>query len=107
MNNNKNLKSFVKGIMYIAPAFVLLLIFNIYPIIKSFDMSFYTRYNYYKDIVYARGLHNFYYIFSDKEFLIAMKNTFIYVLYVMPISIILSLIIAILLNLNIKFRGFF
>ncbi len=40
MNNNKNLKSFVKGIMYIAPAFVLLLIFNIYPIIKSFDMSF-------------------------------------------------------------------
>ncbi|MBO0575914.1 sugar ABC transporter permease [Clostridium botulinum] len=107
MNNNKNLKSFVKGIMYIAPAFVLLLIFNIYPIIKSFDMSFYTRYNYYKDIVYARGLHNFYYIFSDKEFLIAMKNTFIYVLYAMPISIILSLIIAILLNLNIKFRGFF
>lgn len=107
MNNNKNLKSFVKGIMYIAPAFVLLLIFNIYPIIKSFDMSFYTRYNYYKDIVYARGLDNFYYIFSDKEFLIAMKNTFIYVLYVMPISIILSLIIAILLNSNIKFRGFF
>lgn len=107
MNNNKNLKSFVKGIMYIAPALVLLLIFNIYPIIKSFDMSFYTRYNYYKDIVYARGLDNFYYIFSDKEFLIAMKNTFIYVLYVMPISIILSLIIAILLNSNIKFRGFF
>ncbi len=54
MNNNKNLKSFVKGIMYIAPALGLLLIFNIYPIIKSFDMSFYTRYNYYKDIVYAR-----------------------------------------------------
>ncbi len=76
MNNNKNLKSFVKGIMYIAPALGLLLIFNIYPIIKSFDMSFYTRYNYYKDIVYARGLDNFYYIFSDKEFLIAMKNTF-------------------------------
>ncbi|APH14810.1 binding--dependent transport system inner membrane component family protein [Clostridium sporogenes] len=107
MNNNKNLKSFLKGIMYIAPAFVLLLIFNIYPIIKSFDMSFYTRYNYYKDIVYVRGLDNFYYIFSDKEFLTAMKNTFIYVLYVMPISIILSLIIAILLNSNIKFRGFF
>lgn len=105
--NNKNLKSFLKGIMYIAPAFVLLLIFNIYPIIKSFDMSFYTRYNYYKDIVYTRGLENFYYIFSDKEFLTAMKNTFIYVLYVMPISIILSLLIAILLNSNIKFRGLF
>ncbi|WP_035291703.1 sugar ABC transporter permease [Clostridium sp. KNHs214] len=107
MSNNKNFKSFLKGIMYVSPALIILTIFNIYPILKSFDMSFYTHYNYYKDIVYTRGLDNFYYIFNDREFLLAVKNTFIYVLYVMPISIVLSLFVAILLNSNIKFRGFF
>lgn len=107
VSNNKNFKSFLKGIMYVSPALIILTIFNIYPILKSFDMSFYTHYNYYKDIVYTRGLDNFYYIFNDREFLLALKNTFIYVLCVMPISIILSLFVAILLNSNIKFRGFF
>lgn len=100
-------KSFIKAMIYLSPVIIILSIFSIYPIIKSIDMSFYTHYSYHKDIVYERGLDNFRYIFSDKEFFVAMKNTFVYVLFVMPISIILSLFIAILLNSKINFKGLF
>ncbi|MGG7164628.1 carbohydrate ABC transporter permease [Clostridium ihumii] len=107
LNENKNLKTFLKGLLYIAPVLIILIIFNIYPIIKTFDMSFYSKYNYQKNIVFERGLDNYAYLLSDPDFFLAIKNTFVYVLLVMPISIGLSLLIAILLNSNIKLKGFF
>ena len=70
-------------------------------------MSFYTDYDYFKDIVYARGLDNYTYIFQDPEFWKSMKNTMIFVIGVVPLSIIISLVIAVLLNQKIKFRGLF
>lgn len=70
-------------------------------------MSFYTDYDYFNDIVKEYGFANFTYIFQDKEFWTAIKNTFIFVLGVVPLSILISLGIAILLNSNIKLRGLF
>lgn len=97
----------LRGIIYIFPALIILILFNIYPIIKSFDMSLYTHYNYFKDIVYERGFDNFIYIFKDEEFMVALKNTFIFVLGVVPSSIVISLALAMLLNSKIKFSGIF
>ncbi|GAA0116520.1 carbohydrate ABC transporter permease [Clostridium senegalense] len=107
MNNNRNLKSFFKGLLYISPVLIILIVFNIYPILKTFDMSFYSKYNYQKNLVFERGIDNYIYLLNDDDFFIAIKNTFIYASLVMPISIILSLSIAILLNSNIKLKGFF
>ncbi|MEN2258141.1 sugar ABC transporter permease [Paraclostridium benzoelyticum] len=70
-------------------------------------MSFYISYNYTKDIVFERGIDNYKYLMQDKEFWIAIKNTSIYVLFVTPISIIMSLIIAIFINSQIKFKNLF
>jgi multiple sugar transport system permease protein len=70
-------------------------------------MSFYTKYNYFKDVVYERGFDNFIYIFNDEEFIVAIKNTFTFVLGVVPLSISISLFIAIILNSQIKFQSFF
>ncbi|SHK24157.1 carbohydrate ABC transporter permease [Paramaledivibacter caminithermalis] len=107
MNNRNTFKSFIKGILYILPALVILGVFRIYPILKSLDMSFYTKYNYFKDVVYERGFDNFIYIFNDEEFIVAIKNTFTFVLGVVPLSISISLFIAIILNSQIKFQSFF
>ncbi|SFB00027.1 carbohydrate ABC transporter permease [Clostridium frigidicarnis] len=107
MKEEKNIKSFIRGIVYISPVLIILIIFSVYPIIKTIDMSFYNKYNYIKDIVFQRGLNNYKYIFNDTEFFIALKNTVIYVLWVMPLSISISLLIAVFLNSKIKFKELF
>lgn len=107
LNQKPTLKSTLKALLYLAPALIILGVFNIYPIIKSFLMSFYADYDYFNDIVKSYGFDNFTFIFQDQEFWTALKNTFIFVLGVVPLSILLSLGIAILLNSNIKLRGLF
>lgn len=107
MIGQKNVRSFVKGILFLSPAIVLLLIFMVYPIFRTMDMSFYTSYNYFKDEVYERGLGNYRYLLEDQEFQTALKNTVVYVLGVMPASILLSLLLAILLNSKIRFKALF
>ncbi|WP_112179045.1 MULTISPECIES: carbohydrate ABC transporter permease [Paraliobacillus] len=107
MTLRPNWKSTCKAILYLLPALLILITFNIYPIIKSFLMSFYTDYDYFNNVVHARGLTNFITLFNDQNFIKALSNTLIFVVGVVPISIILSLLIALLLNSKIKFLGFF
>ncbi|WP_425447896.1 carbohydrate ABC transporter permease [Dethiothermospora halolimnae] len=97
----------IKGILYILPALIILSVFQIYPIVKSLAMSFYTDFDYLEGTVYERGLDNFKYVLSDPDFYLALKNTFLFVLGVVPLSIIVSLGFALLLNSKIKFKGFF
>jgi multiple sugar transport system permease protein len=107
MMQNPTLRSTMKAWLYILPMMLIIFTFNLYPIVKSFAMSFYTDYNFYEDVVHAYGLGNFGTILQDSDFYLAIKNTFIFVLGVVPISIALSLGIALLLN-QIKFlSGFF
>lgn len=96
-----------KGLLYLSPALVILITFNIYPIIKSLTMAFYTDFDYLSGEVYERGLDNFEYVLSDPDFYLAIKNTFYFVLGAVPLSIIISLGFALLLNSNIKFKSFF
>lgn len=100
-------KSTLKGYLYLLPALLILFLFNIYPIIKSFLMSFYTDYDFFSDIVHEYGFGNFIQIFQDPNFITALKNTGIFVIGVVPISIALSLGIATLLNSKVKFAGLF
>lgn len=36
----------IKGLLYLSPALIILVLFKIYPIIKSFTMAFYTDFDY-------------------------------------------------------------
>lgn len=84
--------------LYLFPAFLIIAVFCLYPVVKSFDLSLYVRYDYYRNIVYERGLHNFNYVIHDPEFWLAMRNTFILVVTVVPLSMTLSLGIAYFLH---------
>lgn len=70
-------------------------------------MSFYAEYNFFQDIVGRYGLDNFQEIFSDDQFWLAIRNTFIFVLGVVPTSLIISLAVAIMLNKIKLLSGFF
>jgi len=100
-------KEAIKGYLCILPALLILSVFQIYPIFKAFIMSFYTQYNYMKDEVYATGLGNFKDIFSDSNFWTALKNTSIFVIGVVPATLVISLFLAVLLNRKIKLKGLF
>lgn len=97
----------LKALLYLLPALLIITVFQIYPILKSLAMSFYTDFDYLTDEVYKRGLDNFQYVLTDPDFYLALKNTFIFVLGAVPLSIIVSLGFALLLNSNIKLKNFF
>ena len=107
MLDRKNLRSLLKALAFLSPALILILIFNIYPLINTIMMSFYTDYDYFRDIVYEVGFGNYSYIFNDAYFINSLKNTMLYVFTVVPISIFISLVIATMLNTKLKGIKFF
>lgn len=100
-------KSTLKAGLYLLPMMAVILTFNIYPIFRSFAMSLYAEFNFYTQEVSRYGLDAFQEIFSDPQFWLAVRNTFVFVLGVVPASIVLSLFIAILLNKITWLSGFF
>ncbi|MGV0168358.1 carbohydrate ABC transporter permease [Furfurilactobacillus sp. WILCCON 0119] len=98
INQRPTLKSTLIALTYLAPMLIITIVFNIYPIVKSFAMSFYTKYDFFTDKVSALGLDNFRFILTDPDFHLAVRNTLIFVLGVVPLSVILSLGIAMMLN---------
>ncbi len=93
------------GWNFVIIALVLSALFMIYPIISSLILS--TKSG--KGIVYEFvGFGNVVRLFSDKVFQTALKNTFIYFIFQVPIMLTLALIFASMLNdKNLKFKGFF
>lgn len=102
MQNRKTWKTTFQAFWYILPLFIIIGVFNIYPIIKSFAMAFYNDYNIFTGETSGYGLTSFETLFSDQEFAEALLNTFVYVLFVTPLSIVIALAISILLN-NVNF----
>ncbi|MCI1894110.1 MAG: sugar ABC transporter permease [Lactobacillus sp.] len=107
INEKPTLKSSLKAYLYLLPMLVISLTFNIWPIISSFLMSLYTKYNFYTDKVDAMGFDNFVYLWNDPDFHLAVRNTLVFVAGVVPVTVILSLIIALLLNQVKWLSGFF
>lgn len=93
------------GWVFVSLALILVAIFNLYPVVSSFLLSFQTG----KGSVYRfNGLGNVIRLAGDTVFLKALGNTFIYFIFQVPVMIILALSIAVVLNdPALKFRGFF
>lgn len=98
IDQKPTLKSSLKAYLYLLPMLVISLTFSIYPIIKSLMMSFYTKYDFYTDKVSAYGLDNFRFLMKDPDFHLALKNTLILVAGVVPLTVVISLAIALMLN---------
>lgn len=91
-----------KAYLYLLPAFLVITVFVIYPMIRSVYMSFFTDFNIFKQTGTGFGLESYIKVLKDSKFLLGVKNTFTYTLFTVPISIALSLFIAVLLNTRIK-----
>lgn len=97
----------LSGWLYLAPALAFLIFFMVYPLIDVFIYSFEEGYNSASQTYFGIGGYNYSYVLRDPYFLQAVKNTFILVIFTVPISTILALLISLALNSIEKLKKLF
>lgn len=97
----------VKAWVYLLPALIIISVFVFYPLVMAFRMSMYESYNYYKNVGTGFGFASFKRVLGDSDFHIAVKNTLLLSFIGMPISIIISLITALLISSIRKLQALF
>ena len=90
------------GAAYIAPSFILMMIFNVTPIFFSLYISFH-KYSMSSSPIWL-GLENYRKLFNNRVLSEALGNTVRYVLITVPIQTILALLIAVFIAEHMKNR---
>ncbi|MBD7909331.1 carbohydrate ABC transporter permease [Sporosarcina gallistercoris] len=94
------------GFLYLLPSIILFAVFLFYPMIRTIYLSFYlTDQN--GNAAVNVGFENYSYLLTSPAFLNSMKATGLFVLYTVPVGIILALFFALLANEKLKGIGFF
>lgn len=91
--------------LYLLPAAAIIIVFRLVPILISFVISFFQWSV--TGVGNFIGLLNYIKIFKDAEFWQSLVNTFYLVIFIVPTSLILSLIFASMLNNIEKLKSFF
>lgn len=85
----------------IGPTFILFTIFFLIPLLYSFTLTFVDWNGFSVDKVFV-GFDNYTRLFEDADFINAFKNTFVYTVCTVPLSVFISLIMSALLNDKVK-----
>ena len=88
--------------LYLAPFLIFIIVFTLYPVINVFTISFKENYSYLKGTFKAFNFENYKYVLTDDKFTSGLKNTALYVLFVVPISTAIALFFANLLNKKVR-----
>lgn len=102
MVGEKKSRTFIKAMCYLLPALVIIGIFVVYPMFHTVRMSFFDKFNIFTYEGTGFGLNSYRKVLNDKTFFLAVKNTFIYTIVTVPVSMAISLLLAILLNKGLK-----
>jgi len=97
---------FLWGWLFILPTMLGLIILNIYPMIDTIRQSFYKTGDFGKGNVFV-GLKNYEKVLGDAEVWQSLWNTVKYAIVEVPVSIVLALLLAVLLNKKMKGRDVF
>ena len=85
----------IKAWLYLLPAILFLGVFMVYPLIDVFIYSLEEGYNSASQTYFGIGTYNYSYVLHDPYFLQAVKNTFILVIFTVPISTGIALLISV------------
>ena len=99
------LKKQLVAYSFIAPNFIGFAIFTMIPICFAFALAF-LKWDAANPIEWV-GLSNFKALMDDFQFKAAFKNTIVYTAGTVPLTLIASLLLAVVLNQGIKARNFF
>lgn len=93
-----------KAWLFLLPSLGVILLFNIYPLLRSFWMSF--QKGSLLKLQYT-GLDNYQKVIADPVFHKALLNTALYAFAVVPVALLISVIIAWIIFEKIKRKSFF
>ncbi len=93
--------------LFLLPFLVFLIVFIVYPVINVLLISFKENYSHLRGTFDSWGLDNYRKVLADEKFLMALKNTIIYVIFTVPLSTIIAIFFANLLNKKLKGIAFF
>lgn len=93
--------------LYLSPFLIFIIIFTLYPVINVFTISFKENYSYLRGTFKAINFENYKYVLTDDKFISGLRNTALYVLFVVPISTAIALFFANLLNKKIRGSAIF
>lgn len=100
------IKSFYKGMAFLLPSIILFSVFLFYPMFRTIYLSFFlTKAS--GDTTVFVGIENYVNMFTSPIFLKSIKSTFLFVLYTVPTTVIISLFLAVIANEKLKGIGFF
>ncbi len=91
---------------FLSPWLVTLALFWVYPLGRSLYLSF-TQYNTLSNSTAWIGLENYRHMFSNPVFWTALENTLVFVVGTIPFTTIFAIAIAVMLNRNIAWKGFY
>ena len=93
------------AMMFLAPNIIGFLVFTVGPILYALYLSL-TEWNMVRSPVFV-GLDNFIKLFQEPRFYQALKNTAVYTIGSVPVLIVLSLLLAVLVNSKVRGIGIF
>nr|WP_251552494.1 sugar ABC transporter permease [Neobacillus muris] len=99
-------KSFLKGMLFLLPSILLFGAFVFYPMFKTIYLSFFLTNAQGATTVYV-GWENYKALITDPIFMKSVKNTFLFVFYTVPTTVVISLALAVVANEKLKGIGFF
>ncbi|MCM3100177.1 carbohydrate ABC transporter permease [Priestia megaterium] len=102
----KSMPTIIVGLAYLLPSLLLFSVFLFYPMIKTLYLSLFITDTQGNPLNFV-GLQNFLYLFTDPNFLQSTKATFLFVLYTVPIGLVIALFLALIANEKLKGIGFF
>lgn len=100
MEKKKNVFSNIEGYLFILPNFIGFMIFMVIPIIMGLAISF-TNYDGFKRIDFV-GLQNYINMFKDEYFLVSLYHNIIYTAVSVPLTMLVALSLALMVNSKIK-----
>ena len=93
--------------LYLSPFLIFIIVFTLYPVINVFTISFKENYSYLHGTFKAFNFENYKYVLTDDKFTSGLKNTALYVLFVVPVSTAIALFFANLLNKKVRGSAIF
>lgn len=105
--SKQQIRENLAGYLFVSPMVIGLFVFTLFPIIASFLLSF-TDWNFVAGFSKVKflGLDNFTKLIHDSVFLLSLKNNMI-LLVVVPLTLIVSLVLAVLIDKQVYFKGVF
>jgi ABC-type sugar transport system permease subunit len=93
-------RTYFTGYMFVLPALLFLLIFIVYPVVQSLYLSFY-KWDGFSDKVFI-GIKNYISIFNDKNFILALQNSIVYIVVSSILILLVGFTLAIIIDNKLK-----